>query len=335
MHTQFWKSDYTLHHRAAYCFGVHTTSTRTAKQENGNDENLKGYYLSDGSTFISSNGGEYLNISPVWDWSMIPGVTAPYLKELPIRKAWGFNFGTTTFSGGVSDSLYGAAALDFNDYNTRIRKAWFFFDDEVVCLGAGLSSTAGENIYTTVNQCLQQGKVRTSGGKQLQWLTHDGISYYFPAADARYSTEKQTGDWYSINKNGTKETQEKEVFKLWIDHGKQPADKGYVYYVIPGKNMDQYDTKAVRVLQNSADIQAVLHTKLNILQVVFYKAGTFKNGDISITVDRGCVLMVRDNVLSIADPAQSELPVQVVLQQQRINCVLPKGPYAGAQRSSI
>ncbi|UYQ92090.1 polysaccharide lyase 8 family protein [Chitinophaga horti] len=328
-HTQYWRSDYATHTRPGYFIGVHGTSPRTAKQENGNDENLKGYYLSDGSYSLNTTGGEYLNIFPVWDWSMIPGTTVPYITNIPIRKAWGFNFGTTPFCGGVSDSLYGAAALDFSDYNTQARKAWFFFDEEVVCLGAGITSTARENIYTTVNQCLLAGKVQ----KGKQWFTHNGISYYFPsAANVQLSTATQTGDWYSINKNGIKDPQRKEVFKLWIDHGQQPKDASYVYYILPGQDMASYNAKAVSVLQNTADIQAVYHNSLKIWQVVFYKAGTFNN---QITVDRPCVLMIRDNKLSIADPTQSDSPVQVSIQlpgmqqPRHITCNMPSGAFAG------
>jgi len=44
--------------------------------------------------------------------------------------------GATAFAGGVSDSLYGASAFELNFDSVTAKKAWFFFDKEVVCLGA-------------------------------------------------------------------------------------------------------------------------------------------------------------------------------------------------------
>ena len=356
LHSHFWRSDYTLHHRSGYLFGLHMTSTRTAKQENGNGENLKGYYLSDGSTHIAANGSEYYNIPAVWDWSRIPGTTVPYITTIPLRTPWGVNFGTTTFAGGVSDSLYGVSALQFSDYNTQARKAWFFFDNEVVCLGAGISSTATQPINTTVNQCLLNGSVSanvngavstiTNGtysyNNTLKWITHNGISYYFPSGgQVQLSMQSQSGTWKSINNGGTTTVQNMDVFQLWFNHGNAPTNDTYAYYVLPGQNMATYDTSAVRIEQNTAAMQVVYHRGLNIRQMVFYQAGTFHRDSVTITVDRPCTLMLRDAgtsdvKVSVADPSQSSSPVTILLnlpgipQTRQLVASLPSGPYAGS-----
>lgn len=356
LHTHFWRSDYTLHHRNGYLFGVHMTSTRTAKQENGNGENLKGYYLSDGSTHIAANGNEYYNIPPVWDWSRIPGTTVPYITTIPVRSSWGTNFGTTTFAGGVSDSLYGVSALQFSDYNTQARKAWFFFDNEVVCLGAGISSTATQPINTTVNQCLLSGAVSAkvndgittigngvySYNNTLKWITHNGISYYFPSGgQIQLSMQSQSGTWKSINNGGSTDVQTMNVFKLWFNHGATPINNTYAYYVLPGQNMSNYDTSAVRIEQNTAAMQVVYHQGLNIREAVFYEAGTFHKDSLTISVDRPCALILRDAgtpdvKISVADPAQSSSVVNILLnlpgipQTRQVIANLPAGPYAGS-----
>ena len=45
--------------------------------------------------------------------------------------------GTSTYAGGVSDSIYGATAYAYMDtnpeVNTGAKKSWYFFDNEVVC----------------------------------------------------------------------------------------------------------------------------------------------------------------------------------------------------------
>ena len=355
-HTQFSHSDYTIHHRPGYFFGLRNVSTRTAKSENGNGENLKGYYLSEGATNVTVSGTEYHNIFPVWDWARIPGTTVPVITTFPLRTSWGVNFGTAAFSGGVSDSLYGATALAFNDYNTQARKAWFFFNNEVVCLGANINSTAAQTINTTVEQSLLNGAVTVSSNgsvstlaagsysynNNLKWATHNGISYYFPAGgNMQLTSQSQTGTWKSINDGGSTSSVSMNVFKLWFDHGVSPVNGSYAYYILPGQNMTTYDTTAVRIQQNTADVQAVRHVGLNVWQVIFYKAGTFSKDSVTITVDRACAIMLKNvgsaNVaLSIADPAQSADPVNVYIttpgipNARHLVCNLPSGNAAGS-----
>ncbi|MBV7530242.1 polysaccharide lyase family 8 super-sandwich domain-containing protein [Chitinophaga sp. sic0106] len=356
LHTHFWRSDYSLHHRSGYLFGLHLTSTRTAKQENGNGENLKGYYLSDGSTHIAMSGSEYYNIPPVWDWSRIPGTTVPYITTIPLRTSWGVNFGTTAFAGGVSDSLYGVSALQFSDYGTQARKAWFFFDKEVVCLGAGITSTATQPINTTVNQCLLNGSVSAKIGgavstvadgsytynNNLKWISHNGVGYYFPnGGQLQLTMQSQSGTWRSINNGGSTTVQNMNVFTLWFNHGTTPSNGNYAYYVLPGQDMNTYDTTAVRVYQNTSAMQVVYHAGLNIWQMVFYQAGTFHQDSVTVTVDRPCALLLKQvgssNVqVAVADPAQSSLPVNIhfnlpgISQTRLLTAAMPSGAYAGS-----
>jgi len=46
----------------------------------------------------------------------------------------------------VSDGSYGLAACDFERDGLTARKSWFFFDDEIVCLGAGIMAAAGSRL---------------------------------------------------------------------------------------------------------------------------------------------------------------------------------------------
>jgi len=80
-----------------------------------------------------------------------------------IHKEWGMP-GATAFAGGVSDSLYGASAYELNFDSVTAKKAWFFFDKEVVCLGAGIRSKAKETVTTTVNQCWLNGSIAIPSG---------------------------------------------------------------------------------------------------------------------------------------------------------------------------
>ncbi|MGB3586032.1 MAG: polysaccharide lyase family 8 super-sandwich domain-containing protein, partial [Tunicatimonas sp.] len=75
----FWRSDYTVHQRGSYFTSLKMCSERTVGMEmDVNTENLYGYYLPFGLTYIYRTGEEYINVFPVWDWACLPGVTSPH-----------------------------------------------------------------------------------------------------------------------------------------------------------------------------------------------------------------------------------------------------------------
>ena len=364
-HTHYFRGDYSLHVRPQYNFDVRSASTRTKKCEYGNKENLKTYFMSDGCTNIVQTGDEYFNIFPVWNWCHIPGTTAPQVEKIPMDpKAWGV-LGTSTYAGGVSDSIYGATAYAYMDtnpeVNTGAKKSWYFFDNEVVCLGAGIQSTSTYPVHTTVNQCfLKDGILVDKGGKEEtlangsytlqapQWVLHDKIGYFFPQKEEVFLTaQTQSGRWYDINTSKSKKEEKMDVFTLGINHGVGPKDGSYAYIVVPGKTsaqeMEAYQKEnVIEILSNNAKVQAVRNTKLNVWMMTFFEAGTFKHKELSVTVDKPCVLMVKDiNAksanLHIADPGQTQSPIQVELKigkkKQTLTADFSQtGIYAGATK---
>lgn len=364
-HTHYFRGDYSLHVRPQYNFDVRLASTRTKKCEYGNKENLKTYFMSDGCTNITQTGDEYFNIFPVWNWCHIPGTTAPQLEKVPMDpKAWGV-LGTSTYAGGVSDSIYGATAYAYMDtnpeVNTGAKKSWYFFDNEVVCLGAGIQSTSTYPVHTTVNQCFLKGGILVDKGDKEetlangshtlqapQWVLHDKIGYFFPQKEEVFLTaQTQSGRWYDINTSKSKKEEKMDVFTLGINHGVGPKDGSYAYIVVPGKTsaqeMKAYQKKnAIEILSNNPKIQAVRNTKLNVWMVTFFEASTFTHKELSVTVDNPCILMIKDITsksanLHIADPGQTQSPIQVELKigkkKQTLTADFTQtGIYAGATK---
>ena len=325
-HRHFWESDYTQHSSSNYLFALRSVSRRTLESENGNTENLKANYFSYGANFISVDGDEYYNIMPVWDWSMIPGITFKRTESFPNRPDWGVNFGNTHFVGGVSDGQYGASVLDLNKHGVKAKKSWFFFDNEIICLGTAISDASGEDIHTTLNQCLSDGDTyySTTGTSEvavpvgssenshsdLQWVRHDKVAYFFPYPhDLRFTHGEQSGSWYDINQSQPDDPVAEDVFKLWVDHGMSPDNESYAYIVVPGiaslEQAEGYNMGAISILSNNDTVQAVYHHGLDICQAVFHQAGILDCGSTTIQVGSPCVLMLRnDSLLSIADPTQ-------------------------------
>ena len=155
----FWNSDFMTHQREAYYISVKMVSYRTVGTETIHAENMNGRWLPFGATWILRRGDEYNNIFPVLDWGRLPGVTSAHEVMPPIRNV----SQPEGFVGGVSDGTYGAATMVFTQSEptplvsvfkimTQGRKSWFFFDREMVALGAGISSVRDEPVGTTLNQ---------------------------------------------------------------------------------------------------------------------------------------------------------------------------------------
>lgn len=369
LHTHYFRGDYTLHVRPGYTFDVRTVSTRTMRCEYGNGENLKTYFMSDGCTNMVIKGNEYAGIFAMWDWARIPGVTAPQMKTIPQAVSGWQTRGTSKFAGGVSDSIYGATAYSYEDkyknINTAARKAWFFFDDEVVCLGAGITSTATVPVNTTINQCtLVGGKATVSANGQvsevamgeyaydnnLNWAWHNNIGYVFPdGGNIFLLNQSRSGSWYDINTTASKTVMKKNVFTLGFNHGQSPKDDTYAYIVVPNKSsaaeMAAYPMDNIEILANTDSMQVVRNKKLGVWEFIFYQGATFTHGELSVKVNKGCALLFKDIEkpsvqFHIADPAQTQSKItvevhipSVSLQTKSIECDFTgTGIYAGQSK---
>lgn len=342
--TTYYIADYVIHTRPEYAIGIRTTSIRTMRNEYGNGENLNTYFLSDGSTHITQEGDEYFNIFPVWDWSRIPGVTNPYYEfdSIPIAKTKWRTRGTEKFVGGASDSLYSVNTYRLNDryagINTSAYKSWFFFDEEIVCLGTGITSESELKINTTVEQNILKGKITayTTNNKEVQiekgthvydnnlkWVLHNNRGYLFPlGGKLSIKNEIQKGDWNKINTSQPTGEVSEKVFSIWFDHGNKPVNEKYVYIIVPNKKntkeLKRYNTDNILICSNNDSIQAVYNKKLNILEMVFLKPSEFLFNDISIKSDHPAAIIIKkigekEMIMHIADPTQSEAKIELTV----------------------
>ena len=365
----FWRADYILHQRPEYTFDVRGATPYTTRNENGNKEGLKSYFLVDGATEIVKTGKEYIDIFGVWDWTRIPGTTTPVVSTIPLPGQWQ-KPGLSKFAGSASDGVYGVTTYLYNDpnysINTSAKKAWFMFDDEIVALGTDIKSTATQEINTTVNQTLLNGDVWIKNlnkqeallekGKRtysdLQWIYHNGIGYYFPQkGNINVANDSQSGAWSSINSSQSTAVESKDIFKVWFNHGVKPTSGSYEYILLPNidrTNLNSYTSGNIQIVYNNSNMQAVINKNLDILGIVFYSAGTYESGDIKITVDKPCIVMLRDISTSrvevyISDPSRSSSKVNLtakfpsITETKGIECTFSTGkdPYAGSTKSYV
>ncbi|MFD0663347.1 polysaccharide lyase family 8 super-sandwich domain-containing protein [Thermocatellispora tengchongensis] len=137
----FWRSDYLAVHRPAWSAAVKVSSSRTVLSEAGNGEGLAGWHLCDGVCHLWRTGEEYHELWPVQDWRHLPGATVAYRGgPLPLSD-FGDHTGGSEFAGVLSDGRYGMAAMHLRRDGVEARKAWFFFMEEFVALGTGITGT--------------------------------------------------------------------------------------------------------------------------------------------------------------------------------------------------
>ncbi|MFC1509474.1 polysaccharide lyase 8 family protein [Candidatus Omnitrophota bacterium] len=350
----FWRSDIMTHHRRGWYASARMFSNRllnTDRPHNG--EGLRSHHLADGCTYIMQNGREYHDIFPVWDWQKIPGTTIEQKPELAgdiCRK------GTRSFAGGVSDGMYGAAAFDFELDGLTARKSWFFFDNEFVCLGAGIQTSSAHPVLTTVNQCYMRGSVLVPDGRLpkalpyghhkldgIRFVYHNDIAYVFPDNQyVRLENNVRTGSWRNISTQFPPETISHDVFTLWIDHGAQPANGSYEYIVAPGMTAEsvmEYARKPpVVTVSNTPQLQAVRHKDLDIIGAAFYEPGQFTAGKVTASVDKPCLLLMQFDgntaEVTVSNPENKEAGVTVSISiegkgQVQAGFNLPGGPDVG------
>jgi len=340
-HTHFWRSDYTVHHRGTFFTSLKMCSQRTIGVETDvNSENLLGYYLPYGLTYMYRNGDEYEDIFPVWDWAKLPGVTSPDIVY-PITK--GAFTQPTQFVGGVSDGNYGVSVMDLQVHELTGKKAWFWFDNEWIALGAGIASTGEDFIQTGINQTKLKGDILVNGKRfidqesvanKASWVWHDSVGYLFPNVpdNLHISGKEQTGQMHRIYGLGENTLHHMDVFSLWLTHGTKPENAGYAYAVIPGipaQAMEDYvKDYPLEILANTAQVQAVFHKKLQMTGLVFHEPIPFPIGESLILEPNQPCLILFDhgtNTLTLSDPTATH---------ERIDLVV-KGPGNGSQRLTI
>lgn len=333
---QFTGMDRTVHLRPGYGFGISMASSRIGGYEAINSENAKGWHTGDGMTYLYNNDLSQFNDGfwPTVDSYRLPGTTVLKNTTQPANsrtdKSW---------VGGASIlDRYGVTGMELHPVGRTLegKKSWFMFDDEIVALGAGITSTDGIGTETIV----ENRKLNTAGDNALSvngvakpsalgWaetaagvntvhlagsVPGSDVGYYFPGgATVNGLREQRTGNWKQLNSssewaNTTPIT--RTFLSLAVDQGTNPSNAGYSYVLLPGKTSAQVSGYAaapdITILENSASVQAVRENDLNVTGINFWKDESTSAG--GVTSDKKASVMVSrtaDSVeLSVADPTQ-------------------------------
>jgi hypothetical protein len=154
--------DQAVHLRPGFGFGVSMSSHRIGTYESTNGENLKGWYTGVGMTYLYNKDPlQFTDYWPTVNKYRLPGTT---VDTMPRADEEGAGYlSPKTWAGGTELlGQYATAGMDLKGYGSTLKakKSWFMFDDEVVALGTGITSTDNRTIETTVeNRMLTKTQV--------------------------------------------------------------------------------------------------------------------------------------------------------------------------------
>ncbi|MFH9088235.1 polysaccharide lyase 8 family protein [Streptomyces sp. NPDC017673] len=327
-HRLFPAMDRAVHRTPRFTAALAMASDRIAHYECGNGENPRGWHTGSGmlSWWPRGRGEQYTDwYWPTVDWYRLPGTTVS-TKRLPDRAGgeWGAPKPDVRWVGGTTDGTYAAVGQHLKGLGSTLQahKSWFFLDDAVVCLGAGISCADGVPVETVVDSrnLGENGTQSFVRGRNWAHLEEHGGWILPYGGELRTLREDRTGAWSDINTTSTDERRTRRWQTLWLDHGTDPEAARYAYVLLPGASRAETAARAadrhwLSVLANDAGHQAVAVPRLGLMAWNFWRAGTV--GD--LTVSAGASVLVvhrgRTATLRVSEPPRTGAPLELVWER--------------------
>jgi len=322
--------------RSGFGFGLSMSSSRIANYESINSGNLHGWFTGDGMTYLYIGSADSQFNSDFWptiDPYHLPGTTV----ETNSRANSSGEAKTTDqnlVGGAQVNNAFGVAGMSLHSYGTTLlgRKSWFMLDNEIVCLGAGITCGDASGIHTTAeNRRLGNpitssltvngvaitptvGWVSNLPSATASWCALSGTGgYYFPAGQTNLQATflSSSGSWSQINSGDDSTTRTDNYFKLWFNHGVQPANASYSYVLLPNMTASTVSNYAaspdVVILTNTSSIQALKKPVLGVVAANFWTNGTSSADLISVNNKASVITLETSNSMSVglSDPTQT------------------------------
>ena len=173
-----------------------------------------------------------------------------------------------------------------------------------------------------VNQC-----------NAVSWVLNGTQGYLFPhPRDVFAGTQTQTGAWKNVYAAGSPAQITKDIFSIWIDH--DPESGSYAYTMIPAATVAKLQASVtnppVEIVSNTPEVQAVRDNAAGVTGILFYKPSGLKTGNLSITADHPCAILIRNGRIDLSDPTQKAPSVTLTINGNPTSVPLPQGEKAGS-----
>lgn len=275
-------------------------SKRISALEMGNGENLKGWHTGDGFLALYQKGQNFIyEYWPTVDFTRLPGTTIdPHAKKPEV-----LNFdecqGIEDFVGGICGEKFAAIAFSFDKNHYRQKeikgndllgkKSYFFYENQIYCLGAGITGTSSAGIETVLENRLlnpeEKAKIKRSFTenegpfKAGDWLhLEDGWSQLgyvlLENSGGRLRQETRNGTYREINLRSNGETTYEGTYLTWtLAHGKAPKNASYGYGMVletPYEKFLEAKENLPEILQNTEKVQALYFREENLTLACVY-----------------------------------------------------------------
>ncbi|MCC3355344.1 polysaccharide lyase family 8 super-sandwich domain-containing protein [Bacillus sp. REN16] len=324
LHVTYANMDRIIHRKTGYAFGISMYSKRVQNYEDMNNENRKGWYTGEGMTYLYN--GDLAQYSDDF-WATVnpyrmPGTTIDTMHR---ADGSGEHNSTQTWVGGSTLNTYGTAGMSYDAWNSTLvaKKSWFMFNDEIVALGAGISSDETRNVETIIenrkirddgsNRLIINGEIQDGKEKTLtaNWAFLEGtvkgadIGYYFPnEKQITVKKEERTGAWSDINYTEPTDKVSRSYASMWINHGVAPQQDTYAYVLLPSKSQEQTEQYAlnpdIEILKNDDAVQAVYDKREHIVGANFWTNERQTVGPLTVDQQASITMQAKDGVLEIA-----------------------------------
>jgi hyaluronate lyase len=332
----FASMDRVLALRTNFGFGISMSSSRIAGYESINSGNLHGWHQGDGMTYLYiGNKDDEFNgdFWPTVDPYHLPGTTAE-INALSNSFGEAKTTDQNWVGGAQVANACGVAGMSLHPYQTTLsgKKSWFMFDNEIVCLGAGITCDDTGEVHTTAENRRLGSPITNSftlNGTAItpivgwssnlpsataSWCALGGTGgYYFPAGNSNLQATflATSGSWSQINSGDSGTVYTDNYLKLWFNHGQQPANASYAYVILPNLTASSVSNYALNpdiiILTNTASIQAVKKPALGVVAANFWTNGNSSADLISVNNKSSVISWETTTNISvgISDPTQT------------------------------
>ncbi|AOW10389.1 polysaccharide lyase family 8 super-sandwich domain-containing protein [Flavobacterium gilvum] len=246
-------------------------------------------------------------------------------------------------------------------YGVQAHKAYFMQGDYLIALGAGVNNLRPEmegTIRTTIDQTARENDVLVFENDSWQKVK-PGVQSFFDkgqpvwvkqqdkfaytvlpqySKSAYYTCETKKADWIKMNvtnKSVKDLPSSVDIFRLWIDHGREVKNDTYGYVVYCGKE-NPTATLPFVVLQNDTSIQAVKSLDNKLYQAVFYDGNAvFNQQGVNVSVSNPCIVQIElkgnEYVATVQDPQMNKdlKQITVTINNKSLVFELPQGKLSG------
>jgi len=322
--------------RNGFAFGISMSSSRIANYESINGGNLHGWFTGDGMTYLYLGNSETQYAGDFWptvDPYHLPGTTVE--TNTHANSAGEATTTDQNWVGGAQvKGTYGVAGMSMHSWNTSLfgRKSWFMLDNEIVCLGSGITCGGPVEVHTTAENRRLGSPITgsfTLNGRAItpaigwssnlpsatpSWCALGGTGgYYFPAGNTNLQAgfNASSGQWSAINSIDDSTTYTDNYLKLWFNHGLLQTNSSYAYVILPNMNTTSVSNYALNpdivILTNTPFAQAVKKMSIGLVAANFWTSGNQSADLISVNNKSSVITLENSNsiALGISDPTQT------------------------------